>query len=143
MEDGEKRLDGRGDGPGEASLSRDSVAIAITKMVDSHVASSIARRFGTEAGLDRRRAGELAVVVSELATNIVKHGGGRGRIELSRSPSGVHVRSIDDGRRPEHGAYRGRPGLGCGGGAVRRLMDWVEESPRSEGGLEVCALKRA
>lgn len=147
MADGAHRTRGDVDGDAGASsafgVTNDVVVVAIAKMTDSVVASAIARRYAFRAGLDRRRAGEVAVVVSELATNIVKHGGGVGRIELSRSPEGVRVRSVDGGPDPAATLLPGRRGLGCGGGAVRRLMDEVQVSQRTEGGLEVCALKRA
>ena len=38
------------------------------------VAASQSRRFALAAGLPARRAMEMAIVVSELASNIVKHG---------------------------------------------------------------------
>src|SRR4051812_48926233 len=59
-------------------------------------ASSLAQK----TGMDETAAGKLAIVVTEAATNLVKHGGG-GRILLSAhersGASGVEVLAIDKG----------------------------------------------
>lgn len=110
--------------------------------VDAVVAASAARRFALSAGLDRRSSTEFAIVVSELATNIVRHAGGRGTVELHADANHVEVRSRDQGPSPGGASQAHRAGLGCGLGAVRRLSDEVVVTKRDDGGLEVIARRR-
>lgn len=52
-----------------------------------------AAEFGlTEPGLSR-----LLVVATELATNAIRHGGGRGRLRLWRQSGSIHCEVSDDG----------------------------------------------
>ncbi|MFL6196601.1 MAG: ATP-binding protein [Thermoanaerobaculia bacterium] len=126
---------------------------------DVVVAASQARRFAVAAGLPARRAMELAIVVSELASNIVKHGV-RGeillRIDWTAPPHGeVAVEARDEGppihdlelamtdgyddRGPiDPARILGRGGLGTGLGAVARLADHLDYSQR-EGGKTLIA----
>jgi anti-sigma regulatory factor (Ser/Thr protein kinase) len=111
----------------------------------------VARRFAYEAGFDRRACAEIGIVVSELATNSVRHAGGSGELSLSFSGEVLEVLSVDAGPgNPEtvssalHGERGGASGLssgglGCGLGAVRRLMDDVACGSRDGGGLWVRA----
>lgn len=109
--------------------------------------SSRARRLAREFGLGSRRADELAIVVSELASNIVKHGI-RGEIVLTLDPDApphgeiaVEARDVGPPIRDfqlaatDHYDDQGpinpalilrRGGLGTGLGAVVRFADRVE-----------------
>jgi anti-sigma regulatory factor (Ser/Thr protein kinase) len=103
----------------------------------SHV--STVRRAGsalaTRVGFDESDAGRVALVVSELATNLVKHASG-GEILLTLidhgDRAGVEVLALDKGpgfRDFEHAAQDGHStsgSLGHGLGAVRRQSDHVE-----------------
>src|SRR5918999_631719 len=123
----------------------------IRRRPDVVVASSQARRLARGHGLDARRAAELAIVVSELASNIVKHGI-EGEIVLTfHSPGGeitVEARDVGPPIRDLHVAMtdgcddRGpidpadllrRGGLGTGLGAVARFADRVEYREESDG----------
>ena len=106
--------------------------------------SSHAGRMARELGLDARRAMELAIVVSELASNIVKHGI-RGEIVLILDPDappqgeitveahdvGPPIRDLqlamvdgnDDQGPIDPALILRRGGLGTGLGAVARLAD--------------------
>ncbi len=109
----------------------------ITDVADaSHVAqarrvvSDVARR----AGMAEARIGEVAIVVTELATNLLKHGGG-GQILAERSSDGdgigLEIMALDRGRgMPDVGrcmddgySTSGSPGTGLG--AIARLADDV------------------
>jgi anti-sigma regulatory factor (Ser/Thr protein kinase) len=126
---------------------------------DAIVAGSQARRFATRAGMSSRRASELAIVVSELATNIVKHGV-RGEITLTFDPAVPPGGEIDNAARdvgpPIHDLelamtdgfddqgpidpaliFR-RRGLGTGLGAIVRLADRLEVRAE-EGGKTLTA----
>jgi serine/threonine-protein kinase RsbT len=104
-----------------------------------------ARRLGLLFGLTKKRATELAIVVSELGSNIVKYGV-RGELALSFETDGegdVRVAARDvgppfrdlalamtdgcDDRGPiDPAGILGRGGLGTGLGAVLRLADQFE-----------------
>ncbi|MFP2912119.1 ATP-binding protein [Pyxidicoccus sp. 3LFB2] len=121
---------------------------------DAAVAAALGRRFARQMGLSAPASAEVAVVVSELATNLVRHAGAGGTVELWREEEWLFIRSRDRGpgmTNPERlfmGRGEGRPGplpgesLGEGGAAVMRLTDGVHVSNREGGGLEVLARKR-
>ena len=77
-------------------------------------------------GFDELRAGEVALVATELSTNLLKHGGG-GRLLLDAVDERVDLLALDSGRGMAdigaclHDGYStaGTPGTGLG--AVRRL----------------------
>jgi anti-sigma regulatory factor (Ser/Thr protein kinase) len=118
-----------------------------------------ARRLAREHGVAPRRAGEVAIVVSELASNIVKYGV-RGEIALSVAAVGgdgimltVVARDVGppihdlatamldghDDRGPIDPAMMAqRGGLGNGLGAVARLADSLEVRQET-GGKQIIA----
>ncbi|WP_253974224.1 ATP-binding protein [Myxococcus dinghuensis] len=121
--------------------------------MDSVVAASLARRYARDAGLSAASSAEVALVVSELATNLIRHTPKGGTLEVWREDAWLMIRSRDRGpgmASPERlfAGREGRPGplpgesLGEGGAAVRRLTDDVHVSNREGGGLEVVARKR-
>jgi serine/threonine-protein kinase RsbT len=106
-----------------------------------------AQRLAQQFGLGMRRSTELAIVVSELATNIVKYGI-RGEVDVILDPGslpkpeltvvardiGPPIRNLElammdgfDDRGPiDPAVLLGRGGLGTGLGAVARLADRFE-----------------
>jgi serine/threonine-protein kinase RsbT len=125
--------------------------ISVKDFTDATVASSIAREVAEQAGLDRLSAAAVAIVVRELATNIVKHAGGAGEIEVSSTHDGVRVAAVDSGpgmKSPEELLNDrpfpddGRGSLGQGGSAIRRLMDEASVRNGPHGGLQVTGIKR-
>lgn len=120
-------------------------------MTDCAVAGALARRFAESAGLDGRRSAEVAIAAGELASNIVKHGGARGRIALRKTRNALHVVALDSGpglsdaAAPEGvwrlGANSALVGLGEGLAAVARLLDAVKRRNRRCGGLLVHGVK--
>jgi serine/threonine-protein kinase RsbT len=119
--------------------------IEVLSEIDSIACSRAAIAMASALGFDRKGANEIAIAVSELATNAVKHGGG-GSITLRAigDPApGVEVVARDDGPGiPDHEAVfedgfsggkvvtpddrlGGKRNLGCGLGAVRRMMNTV------------------
>jgi serine/threonine-protein kinase RsbT len=111
------------------------------------------RHFAREAGLAPVASAEVAVAVSELASNLVRHADGGGTVELWREAGWLIIRARDRGPgmpRPEQ-LFEDRPGhpgplpgqsLGEGGPAIRRMTDAVHAHNRPGGGLEVVARKR-
>lgn len=134
----------------------------VSRREDALVIGREAQRLGLLFGFTRQRAGELAIVVSELASNIAKYGV-RGEIGLSFDPESepegdVRVRAKDVGppfknlelaktdgcsdRGPIDPAdILGRRGLGTGLGAVLRLAEHFE-CRQDEAGKEITVLFR-
>jgi anti-sigma regulatory factor (Ser/Thr protein kinase) len=123
----------------------------IRQRADVVVASSQAGRLARDYGLDRKRAAELSIVVSELASNIVKHGvqgeivvtlqSSQGEITVEARDVGPPIRDLEvamldghDDRGPiDPALILGRGGLGTGLGAVARFADRVEYREEREG----------
>ena len=49
-----------------------------------------------QAGLPDERAGEMVLAVHELAANVIRHGGGKGRLRVWQSAGALHCQ-VDDG----------------------------------------------
>lgn len=119
-------------------------AIEVAERTQVAEARRAAVDLGRRAGLTDRRQDELAIVTTELATNILRHGG-RGTVLLHHGAGAVEVLALDRGPgiRDVAGALRdgtssrsGGPGLGLG--AVQRLSDeWDLQS--SSAGTAVLA----
>lgn len=99
-----------------------------------------ARRWAIAAGLDAERIGDVALAVTEAATNAVLHafvGRERGTVALRVVPGDgrVEFRVTDDGRglTPRIDS----PGLGLGLPTIGRLTDHLDVGPSPEGGTEV------
>ncbi|HET7177269.1 MAG TPA: ATP-binding protein [Solirubrobacterales bacterium] len=122
---------------------------------DVVVARRAAQRLGLRVGLSQRHATEIAIVVSELATNIVKYGV-RGEVAFTWLPGmpgtftvvakdvGPPIHDLEsaladgcDDRGPiDPALLPGRGGLGSGLGAVVRLADRFE-CRQDAGGKEI------
>lgn len=126
-------------------------SFAIQGRSDVVVAASQGRRFAVRHGFDVKRATEIAIVVSELASNIVKHGV-KGEIRLLWNPEiGEIAAEAHDVGPPIHDLQlamtdgyddRGpidpalilrRGGLGTGLGAIARLADRLEYQEEARG----------
>ena len=113
-----------------------------------------ARELATSLGFDRRAATELAIAVSELASNIVKYGVRGGvTVEATSDPQrGVGLRIVAEDEGPAFRDFatalrdgcddRGpldpmtflkRHGIGAGLGAVKRFTDTIALEPAVEG----------
>jgi serine/threonine-protein kinase RsbT len=126
----------------------------VRAMGDVLIVRKRAQELGVAFGLGSRRATELAIAVSELATNIVKYGV-QGEVVLITDPDGgqkgeIRVVARDVGppiRNLEHAMQDGwddtgpidpalvlrRGGLGTGLGAVLRFADLFEYQPEENG----------
>jgi len=131
-----------------------SERVAINESFDVFVARWAAWRLADGIGFPVVSSREIVIVVSELATNILKYGV-RGEIAMDRvedAPEGVGLRLVaaDDGppladlelalrdgygdRGPiDPAAQLRRGGIGAGLGAVQRLSDVFEYRPRGPG----------
>lgn len=97
---------------------------------------SFARRFGLSAGLDDAAAAELVSAVNEVATNSVRHGGGRGTFLIWRENVHVVCEVRDRGRFDSPLADRERSD-GTGGSRglwlTNQLCDLVQIRAYPEG----------
>jgi anti-sigma regulatory factor (Ser/Thr protein kinase) len=87
-------------------------------------------RAAAAAGLDTSRAADFVLAVHELATNTVRHGGGRGTLRLWREPDALVAEVSDAGRLDQPLAGRERPLAGQPGGRglwlVNQLCDLAQ-----------------
>jgi len=101
-----------------------------------------------ESGFPPVACEEIALVVSELSTNLLKHAGG-GQLVLKTvarlGRAGLQIDATDDGPGlPDHSLEDGfstTGTLGVGLGAVNRLADEVKIKARRSGGTHVCCRK--
>jgi anti-sigma regulatory factor (Ser/Thr protein kinase) len=87
-------------------------------------------RAAADAGLDATRAADLVLAVHELATNTVRHGGGRGTLRIWREPDALICEVADAGRIDQPLAGRERPLAAQSGGRglwiVNQLCDLAQ-----------------
>jgi serine/threonine-protein kinase RsbT len=130
----------------------DAVVCRVFDDMSVFVVRSALREVATKIGFEREVVEELAVVVSELASNILKYGR-RGHIELEpmerdglrgisivaedETPPFDLVGSLRDGYdsqgKLDPALVFGRGGIGAGLGAVSRFSDAIEQVPTGEG----------
>jgi len=112
-----------------------SKTILISHPSDGVAAKSAARELAGLLGFDQKAGEEIALVVSELAGNLVKHAGGGSLILTAveeHGQRGIEIESVDEGpgiKNLDQAATDGFStvgSLGCGLGAVNRLMDELE-----------------
>ncbi len=109
-------------------------------------AQELSRSFSRELGFNEHDCEQIAIVVTELATNLIKHANG-GTIKLAHisdlTQTGIQIESEDKGpgivRAYDSLAdgYSLSNGLGYGLGTVNRLMDDLHIISPSEGGTRI------
>jgi anti-sigma regulatory factor (Ser/Thr protein kinase) len=113
-----------------------AVSIEIERHAIAAVRSFVAAQ-ASAAGLVGRRASDLVLAVDELATNSVRHGGGRGLLRVWRDAGAVVCEVRDDGRVPHALVGRVRPPVEQIGGRglwlVNQLCDLVQLRSTPEG----------
>jgi anti-sigma regulatory factor (Ser/Thr protein kinase) len=105
---------------------------------DLHMVRNAVAAHADHLGLAAERVGDLVLIVSELGSNAVRHGGGAGRLRLWATDAEVVCEVRDDGPglrqappedRPDPSASNGR-GLWL----VRRYADDFEATTPETGG---------
>jgi len=95
--------------------------------------------FAAQAGLGGDRTGDLLLAVNEVATNSVRHGGGRGRVLLWQEPGVLLCEVRDEGRITAPLVGRERPGVGQIGGyglwLANQVCDLVQVRAYPAGGV--------
>ena len=145
------------------SSSRCERSIPVTSSTDIILVQRAARRLATELGFDERGQWEIAIAVSEAASNISKYTpGGAVTLRAHKEDDGggfFEFEALDEGEGIDDiplalrdGVSQGRDlatyegpdrpcSLGSGLGAIVRLMDQVSISNRAKGGLSIVARK--
>ncbi len=124
------------------------VEFLVTHEADAQVVASTVRATVLGWGLERTLAVRAATVAAELASNMVFHGGGKGRLVLRRDLCASKILLSAEDQGPgmsdpltlfELRIGHSSRGLGIGGGAIRRLSDHCEACTPPQGGLRVLA----
>ena len=126
--------------------------VPIAHSSDANEARRLTKAMAIELGFDLKESEEFAIVVSELATNLVKHATG-GRLVLTPIEDGgrlgIKIVSQDDGpgiadvEQAIADGFSTTSSLGYGLGTINRLMDEFEIQPRPEGrtGTQITCLR--
>jgi anti-sigma regulatory factor (Ser/Thr protein kinase) len=118
-----------------------TVSLEVCSLLDAAVVRAVAKHFADFLQFPSLASGQVAICAGELATNIVKHAK-KGCIIMSHDSEGLLLCAQDSGQGIEdislavldgfsgvgflRGDEQNRRGLGCGLGAILRLMDRVE-----------------
>lgn len=112
--------------------------------IDSEADVGVCRRksvnLAVQMGFDDVKTGEVAILVSELVTNVLKHGGGKGRIMICQLKSNDDRKAIEiwccdkgegipDIEKAMNDGFTGKNSLGIGLGTIRRFSDIFEINP--------------
>jgi len=124
-----------------------TVSIPIQREQDAFAAKTALRNLARIIGFSERESEELLLVVSELASNLIKHAHG-GQLafkvlEDAENRKGIEIESTDDGpgmADPELAltdGYSTAGSLGYGLGTVNRLADEMEVASKSGVGSRI------
>lgn len=117
--------------------------------IDSESDVGVCRRkavaLAGKMGFDDVKSGEIAILMSELATNVLKHGGGRGQVCMcemtdSNNRRAIEIFCCDSGRgipdleRAMSDGFTDKQSLGIGLGSIRRFSDIFESVSTREAG---------
>jgi anti-sigma regulatory factor (Ser/Thr protein kinase) len=107
-------------------------------------AGELGRGFAAALGFPTQHCDEIGLVVTELASNLIRHASG-GSIKLdavrANGLAGLEIQSLDNGpgisdvEQAITDGYSTAGGLGLGLGTVNRLMDELEVHSGPKGGL--------
>ena len=95
-----------------------------------------------QIGFDEVKTGEVAIMVTELVTNVIKHGGGKGKILVCQLENDQHQKAIEvwcfdmgngilDLNQSITDGFTNKKSLGIGLGTIRRFSDEFEINPDS------------
>lgn len=123
------------------------VVIGVAQLVEIPQAGDSARSFAHALGFGPMEGEDIALAVTELASNLIRHASG-GTIKLSQIQDmerrGMQIESEDSGppgipysKQAVTNGYAVADGLCVGLGAINRLMDDLEFSSRPVTGLRI------
>lgn len=125
---------------------RKPVHLSVRGLQDVVVARRKALNIATSLGFPTPEATKVAVVVSELARNII-HYAKEGSLSLTPSAEGIAIVAQDQGPGIAEldavlaGAYTSKHGMGVGLSGSRRMMDEFEVSTEIGKGTVITAAK--
>lgn len=120
--------------------------ILVSDVGDLSAARLAARSISTAIGFDERAVEEIALVVTELATNLLKHAKdgilrlrrteevGRNGIQIDSEDQGPGIPNVEEAIADD---FSTSGSLGCGLGAVNRLMDEFDVTSRPGAGTSI------
>jgi anti-sigma regulatory factor (Ser/Thr protein kinase)/serine/threonine protein phosphatase PrpC len=112
--------------------------------IDNESDIGICRRkaaaLASQIGFNQVKTGEIAIIVTELVTNVLKHGGGKGKLVMCQLESSSEQRAIEiwccdqgtgipDFKKAIQDGYSEASSLGLGLGSIRRFSDELEINP--------------
>lgn len=123
--------------------------LAINGDADVGVCRRKAVALAVKIGFDEVKSGEVAILMSELATNVLKHGGGRGSVCMSEITDSFNRRALEiiccdagngisDFHQAMSDGYTGSQTLGIGLGSIRRFSDVFERLSTNDAESPVC-----
>lgn len=116
----------------------------LTLLIENESDTGICRRksvsLARQIGFDEVKSGEIAIVVTELVTNVLKHGGRMGKILVNEvknheGTKGIEVWCCDSGpgipdiEMALKDGFSNKVSLGIGLGSIRRFSDIFEINP--------------
>ncbi|MDX1284109.1 MAG: SpoIIE family protein phosphatase [Draconibacterium sp.] len=118
----------------------------LTLFIEGEADVGICRRKSVSAakkiGFDEVKTGEVAILVTELVTNVLKHGGGHGKIVVCEVKREKQValeiwcadigQGIPDFEKALIDGYSDKISLGIGLGSIRRFSDELEINPNTD-----------
>ena len=122
-------------------IKRENIlSLQIDHVSDAGVCRRKAVSLAKEMGFDEVKTGEVAIMVTELVTNVMKHGGGKGKlvvceysdandhkaIEVWCCDTGNGISDLGQAMKDGHSA---KNTLGLGMGTIRRFSDEMELNP--------------
>jgi anti-sigma regulatory factor (Ser/Thr protein kinase)/serine/threonine protein phosphatase PrpC len=117
----------------------------LTLLIENESDIGICRRksvsLAKQLGFDEVKTGEIAIMVTELVTNVIKHGGGKGKIlvcevKTEDQQKAIEVWCCDSGNgipdleKAIKDGYSDKVSLGIGLGSIRRFSDIFELNPK-------------
>ncbi|WP_326573526.1 ATP-binding protein [Streptomyces sp. NBC_00481] len=130
-----------------ARAARPPVAITTAAAARRHVREFVGERWRSSGGPPTEQSMiDLILVVSELVTNAVRHGGGIAEFDVALTPEGVRLSVRDHSAAVPVGLHgpgvlpRAHEGNGYGWPLINRLSSEVDVERRASGGKTISVL---
>ncbi|MEI7501150.1 MAG: SpoIIE family protein phosphatase [Bacteroidota bacterium] len=116
----------------------------LSLQIDNESDVGVCRRkavtLAAQMGFDEVKTGEVAIMVTELVTNVIRHGGGKGKLVIcqfsdTHEHNALEIWCCDSGKgipnlsKVLKDGYSGKDSLGIGMGTIRRFSDAMEINP--------------
>lgn len=123
------------------------LSLTIDNESDVGVCRRKAVALAKEMGFNDVKSGEIAIIATELVTNVLKHGGRKGKIIICQikdhiEDKGIEIWCCDSGNGITNLKEAMKDGnssansLGVGLGSIRRLSDELEINPEAKGPIQ-------